>query len=156
MRIEYIDPIVESAIAVIAEFTGSPVERGDMKLHGDSSASKDVAAIIGMTGDVDGRIIMEMDSRTALAMAGIMNREPFTRLDRLALDSLMELSNIVVARAVSTLNDRGFSFRLTPPLIFTGSNLSFFSSLSLETLIIPLHTKAGDCNLNVSLRMNVL
>jgi chemotaxis protein CheX len=156
MRIEYINPIVESAIAVIAELTGAPVERGDMKLHGDSSASKDVAAIIGMTGDVDGRIIMEMDSRTALAMAGLMNRERFTTLNRLALDSLMELSNVVVARAVSTLNDRGFSFRLTPPLIFTGSNLSFFSSLSLETLIIPLRTKAGDCNLNVSLRMTVL
>jgi chemotaxis protein CheX len=156
MRIEYIDPIIESAIAVLAEFTGASVERGDMKLQGNSSASKEVAAIIGMTGDVDGRIIIEMDSETAVAMAGIMNHEVFKSLDRLALDSLMELANVVVARAVSSLNDRGFSFRLTPPLIFTGANLAFFSSLSLETLIIPLHTKAGDCNLNVSLRMNVL
>ena len=156
MRIEYINPIIESAVAVLAEFTGASVERGDMKLHGKSSASKEVAAIIGMTGEVDGRIIIEMNNETALALAGHMNHELFKTLDRLALDSLMELSNIVVARAVSSLNDKGFNFRLSPPLIFTGANLSFFSSLSLETLIIPLRTKAGECNLNVSLRMNVL
>ncbi len=87
MRLDYIEPIIESAVSVLAEFTAAPVERGDMKLHGNSSASKEVAAIIGMTGDVDGRVIIEMDDATAVAMAGIMNREPFKTLDRLALDS---------------------------------------------------------------------
>jgi len=156
MRLDYIEPIIESAVSVLAEFTAAPVERGDMKLHGNSSASKEVAAIIGMTGDVDGRVIIEMDEATAVAMAGIMNQEPFKTLDRLALDCLMELANVMAARAVSSLNDRGFLFRLTPPLIFTGDNLAFFSNLNLETLVIPLRTKAGDFNLNVSLRMNVL
>ncbi len=156
MRLDYIEPIIESAVSVLAEFTAAPVERGDMKLHGNSSASKEVAAIIGMTGDVDGRVIIEMDDATAVAMAGIMSREPFKTLDRLALDCLMELANVMAARAVSSLNDRGFLFRLTPPLIFTGDNLAFFSNLNLETLVIPLRTKAGDLNLNVSLRMNVL
>jgi chemotaxis protein CheX len=156
MRIDYIEPIIKSAIAVLAEFTGDTIERGDMKLHGDSSASKDVAAIIGIAGDVEGRIIIEMDSETAIAMAGIMNRDTFKELSHLALDGLMELANIIVARAVSSLNDQGYSFRLTPPLIFTGANLAFFSSLRLETLVIPLRTKAGNCNLNVSLRMTGL
>jgi chemotaxis protein CheX len=156
MRLDYIEPIIEAAVSVLAEFTAAPVERGDMMLHGNSSASKEVAAIIGMTGDVEGRVIIEMDDATALAMAGIMNQEPFTTLDRLALDCLMELANVMAARAVSSLNDRGFLFRLTPPLIFTGDNLAFFSNLNLETLVIPLRTKAGDFNLNVSLRMNVL
>lgn len=156
MRLDYIEPIIESAVSVLAEFTAAPVERGDMKLHGNSSASKEVAAIIGMTGDVDGRVIIEMDEATAVAMAGIMNQEPVKTLDRLALDCLMELANVMAARAVSSLNDQGFLFRLTPPLIFTGDNLAFFSNLNLETLVIPLRTKAGDFNLNVSLRMNVL
>ena len=156
MRLDYIDPIIDSAISVLGHLTGDTVERGDMKLQRQSSASKDVAAIIGMTGDVDGRIIIEMNSDTALAMAGIMNKAVFQELDHLALDTLMELANVVVARAVSTLNDRGFAFRLTPPMIFTGANLSFFSSLNLETLVIPLRAKAGDLNLNIALRMNTL
>jgi chemotaxis protein CheX len=97
-----------------------------------------------------------MDSSTALAMAGIMNRDSFKKLDRLALDTLMELANLIVARAVSSLNDRGFAFRLTPPLIFTGANLSFFSSLDTETLVVPLRANVGDMNLSVALRMNVV
>lgn len=156
MRLDYINPIIDSAIHVLSECTGEVVQRGDMKLQRLSRADKDVAAIISMTGDVDGRIIIEMNSNTALAMAGIMNEASFQELDRLALDTLMEFANIVVARAVSLLNDRGFAFRLTPPMIFTGSSLSFFSSLNLETLVIPLRSKAGELNLNVALRTNTL
>jgi chemotaxis protein CheX len=156
MRLDYINPIIDSAITVLAKFSSAPVDRGDLKLRRKSSASREVATIIGLSGDGDGRIIIEMDSSTALAMAGIMNRDSFKELDRLALDTLMELANLIVARAVSSLNDRGFVFRLTPPLIFTGANLSFFSSLDTETLVVPLRANVGDMNLSVALRMNVL
>ena len=156
MRLDYINPIIDSVIKALTELSGGKVERGYVKLQHRSSASKEVATIIGMTGDVDGRIIIEMNNDTALALAGIMNQATFTELDQLALDTLMELANIVVARAVSTLNDHGFAFRLTPPMIFTGSNLDFFSSLNLETLVVPLEANAGQLNLNVALRMNSL
>ena len=48
MRLDYINPIVESAVNVLSEFTGAPAERGSMELHGDASPKKDVAAVIGM------------------------------------------------------------------------------------------------------------
>lgn len=60
------------------------------------------------------------------------------------------------ARGVSALNDKGFAFRLTPPLIFMGSNLSCATGFDLETLIIPLRISTGDITLNVALRMKAL
>lgn len=156
MRIDYIKPIVDSAVQALTELTGGRVECGDMKLQHRASPTHEVATIVGMTGDVDGRIIIEMNTAAALALAGAMNGSTFTELDHLALDTLMELTNIVVARAVSTLNDRGFTFHLTPPMIFTGSNLAFFSSLNLETLVIPLSAGVGELNLNVAFRMHGL
>lgn len=156
MRLDYINPIVDSAIAVLAEFTSSQVDRGDMKLRRRSSTSREVATIIGLTGNANGRIIIEMDGSTALAMAGLMNRDPFRELDRLALDALMELANLIVSRAVSSLHELEFAFRLAPPLIFTGTNLACFSSLDTEALVVPLHTNVGDMNLSVTLRMNAL
>lgn len=156
MRLDYIQPIVDSAVIALAECSGAPVARGTLKLHQISSPHKDVAAIIGMTGEVEGRIILEMDRITALTMAGIMNQEPFADLTPMALDTLMELANIMVARGVSALNDRGFKFRLTPPLIVTGSNISCSSGMNLETLVIPLTGKAGEMNFNVALRMSAL
>lgn len=156
MRLEYIDPIVDSAISVIAEYTRAPVERGGLQLHRDAWPSKDVVTVIGMAGEVEGRVLFEMEKATALTMAGIMNQERFVDLTPLALDTLMELTNLMIARAVSRLNDLGFSFRLTPPLIMTGNNLTVFNSLHIETLFIPLHTAVGDMNLNVALRMKIL
>lgn len=156
MRLDYIDPIVNSAITVLRELTGGPVERGTLSLRNSSSPRMEVAAVIGMAGEVDGRVILEMGKETALSMAGTMNQEKFTELDGFVLDTLMEFANMVVARGVSALNDKGFSFRLSPPLIFTGSNLSFANSLDLETLVIPLRASAGEMTLNVSLRMTAI
>lgn len=156
MRLDYIDPIVQSAMAVLSEVTGRPVERGALSLRQSSTPGRGIAAVIGMTGDVEGRVILDMGGDTALSMAGIMNQESFTELNGLAMDTLMELANMVVARGVSALNDKGFAFRLTPPLIFTGSNLSCATSFDLETLIIPLRVSTGDMTLNVALRMKAL
>ncbi|HAK61267.1 MAG TPA: chemotaxis protein CheX [Nitrospiraceae bacterium] len=156
MRLDYINPIIDSAVNVLADFTSAPVKRGTMQLQQGSTRNNDVAAIIGIAGEVEGRIILEMGRDTALSMAGMMNDEQFTELSPLALDTLMELANVMVARAVSALNDKGYAFRLTPPLIFTGANLSTFNNLSLETLVIPLYAKAGDMDLNVALRLKTI
>jgi len=156
MRLDYINPIVDSAVAVLSEFIGAPVERGAMQLHRDESPTKEIITVIGMAGEVEGRIMFEMDRDAAIGMAGLMNQEHFTDLTPLALDTLMELTNVMIARAVSSLNDKGFAFRLTPPLIFSGNSLSIFNTLNLETLFIPLQTKLGNMNLNVALRMKGL
>lgn len=156
MRLEYLNPFINSALDVLAEYTNSEVERGDVRLDGDASPENDVAAVITLAGEVEGRVILQMGRDTALNMAGIMNQEEFRDLTPLALDTIMELTNVMIARAVSTLNDQGFTFRLAPPLVFTGANLSSFGSLHIESLVVPLRARAGEMVLNVALRMKSL
>jgi chemotaxis protein CheX len=156
MRLDYLDPIIESAKMVLSEYTGAPVERGSLQLRDHASSSKEVGAVVGLAGDVEGRIMLEMSRDTAIVMAGAMNKERFTELSPFALDTLMELTNVLVAKAVSELNDRGFTFRLTPPLIFVGDNIKCYGNLSIESLLIPLRTSVGELDLNVALRMNAL
>jgi len=154
MRLDYINTFIDSVADALEETSGAPVSRGAIKLRGESSARLDIAAVIGMTGDVDGRVIIEMDRVTALAISGNMNKEPSGELDPLAMDTLRELANILVARAVSALNDRSFVFRLTPPLLFTGADLARSGRINLESLMVPLHANAGTINLHVALTMN--
>lgn len=156
MRLDYITPIVESAANILTELTGSPAKYGAMKLHRASSASRDVVIVVGLSGEVEGRIILEMDANAAMSLAGTMNREEFTALTPLALDTLMELGNMLVARAVSTLNDRGFEFRLTPPVMFTSDNRALFPTLNIETLVVPLHTDGIAVNLSFALKPHTL
>lgn len=156
MRLDYLQPIIDAALNVLAEYTGQPVERGDMRLQQETPPGRDVAAVVSMAGEVEGRIVLEMDRKTALTIVQIMNREPFTELTPFALDTLMELTNVMIARAVTMLNDRGYSFCLAPPLVFTGANLSSFGSQRVETLVVPLRASAGSMDLNIALSMNRL
>jgi chemotaxis protein CheX len=156
MRLDYLNPIVDSAVRALADVAGAPIERGSLRLLDQSRANNEVAAVIGMAGEVEGRIILEMNRGTAIAAASAMNHEPFSELTPYVLDTVMELANVMIARGVSVLNDKGFTFRLTPPLVFTGNGLASFSSMELETLMVPLSTPAGEMNLNIALRMKML
>jgi chemotaxis protein CheX len=156
MRLDYITPIVESAANVLTEVTGSPVAYGAMKLYRTSSAGRDVVIVVGLSGEVEGRIMLEMDDDAAMSLAGTMNREKFTTLTPLAEDTLMELGNMLVARAVSTLNDMGFEFLLTPPVLFAAGNRALFTTLDLETLVVPLHTDGLAMNLSFALKIHSL
>jgi chemotaxis protein CheX len=109
---------------------------------------------VGLCGEVEGRIILEMDTDAAVSLAGTMNQEEFTALTPLAQDTLMELGNMVVARAISTLNDRGFDFRLTPPVMFTAGNRALFPALNVETLVVPLRVDGVGMNLSFALKMH--
>lgn len=156
MRLDYITPIIESTVNILAEFAGRPVSYGAMKLHRASALTKDISIVVGLSGEVEGRIMLEMDTDAAVTMAGIMNRGRFTVLTPLAQDTLMELGNMLVARAVSTLNDRGFEFRLAPPAIVAGDNRSSFVPLDLETLVVPLYANGIAMNLSFALKMKAL
>jgi chemotaxis protein CheX len=156
MRLDYLNPIVDSAVRALADVAGAPIERGTLRLLERSEASKDVAAVIGMAGEVEGRVILEMNRATAIAAASAMNSESFSELTPFVLDTVMEMANVMIARGVSVLNDKGFTFRLAPPLVFTGTGMSSSSSLDLETLMVPLMTPSGEMTLNIALRMKSL
>lgn len=153
MRLDYITPIVESAVSILTGFTGAPVAHGEMQLQRFSAASRDIVIVVGLSGEVAGRVVLEMDKAEAAVLAGMMNHEKISTITPLAQDTLMELGNMVVAKAVSTLNDRGFEFRLSPPAVYTEENRSLFAAIDLETLVVPLTVAGIAMNLSFTLRM---
>jgi chemotaxis protein CheX len=156
MRLDYITPIVESAVSILTGFTGAPVAYGEMQLQRFSAASRDIVVVVGVSGEVAGRVVLEMDKAEAVALAGMMNHEKISTVTPLAQDTLMELGNMVVAKAVSTLNDRGFEFSLSPPAVYTEENRSLFVAIDLETLVVPLTVAGIAMNLSFALRMHPL
>ena len=56
MRVEYINPFVESAYNVLKEVLNSEVNRGDLYLKSTSMPVLGVAAVVGLAGDVEGRV----------------------------------------------------------------------------------------------------
>jgi chemotaxis protein CheX len=157
MRVEYINPFVESAFTVLKEVMNSDIKRGEIYLKPTSMAIMGVAALVGLAGDVEGRVLFDMTKDTALKVAGAMNMEEFTALDEMAKATIQELANMITAQAVTKLHDIGFKFDLTPPALFTGDNMEVSSNLGdVEALIVPMEMGPnGKIEVNVAIRERI-
>lgn len=139
MRVEYINPFVESALNILREVLGGiEVKRGNLYLKSSSMSIMGVAALVGLAGDVEGRVLFDMTKKSALYIAGLMNGEEFTVLDEMVKATITELANMITAQAVTRLHDLGFKFDLTPPALFTGDNMEISNTLDVEALIVPM------------------
>jgi chemotaxis protein CheX len=162
MRVEYINPFVEAAFNVLKEVLntmGGPqveVKRGDLYLKPSNMSIMGVAALVGLAGDVEGRVLFDMTKETSLFVAGEMNGEEFPAIDDMVKATITELANMITAQAVTKLHDLGFKFDLTPPALFTGDNMEISNNLDVEALIVPMEIKTegkiGKIEINVVIR----
>ncbi|MDR0323322.1 MAG: chemotaxis protein CheX [Treponema sp.] len=157
MRVEYINPFVEATFNVLKEVLNCEVKRGEIYLKPTSMAIMGVAALVGLAGDVEGRVLFDMKKESALHIAGAMNGENFTVLDELGKATIQELANMITAQAVTKLHDLGFKFDLTPPALFTGENMEVSTNLGeVEALIVPMDLGAnGKIEVNVAIRERI-
>ncbi len=155
MRVEYINPFVESAYSVIQEVLNVEVKRGELYLKSSSIPVLGVAAIVGLAGDVEGRVLFDMSKESALNVANdmlkSMDMEQVDSLNEMGRATITELANMITGQAVTKLHNLGFKFDLTPPAIFTGENMEV-SDPGVEALIVPMEIPQGKIEINVAIR----
>lgn len=155
MRVEYINPFVESAYSVLTEVLSAEVNRGELYLKSTSMPVLGVAAVVGLAGDVEGRVLFDMTKETAVNIAAAMlegmDLEKPTELDDMGKATITELANMITGQAVTKLHNLGFQFDLTPPAIFTGENMEV-SDTGVEALIVPMEIPQGKIEINVAIR----
>ncbi|MFW5776193.1 MAG: chemotaxis protein CheX [Spirochaetota bacterium] len=155
MRVEYINPFVESAYNILNEVLHVEVARGDLYLKSTAAPVLGVAAIIGLAGDVEGRVLLDMSRETAIdiasAMLKSMDMDPITEMNEMGRATITELANMITGQAVTKLHDLGFKFDLTPPALVTGDNMEI-SNTNVEALIVPMEMPQGKIEINVAIR----
>ena len=153
MRVEYINPFVEAAVSVMQSVVSSEVKRGAPRLSNTMSDIMGVASIVGLAGQVSGRVIIDMSQSTALNIASSMNGEKFEGFDELVSATLTELGNMITGNAITKLHQLGFKFDLTPPALFIGDNLKITDG-KIEALVVPLELPEGKIEINVAIKEN--
>ncbi|MDR0400028.1 MAG: chemotaxis protein CheX [Treponema sp.] len=158
MRVEYINPFVEAAFNVLKEVLDTDVKRGDLFLKSTNMAIQGVAALVGLAGDVEGRVLFDMTKESALFVVSAMNGEEFKVMDDMAKATIQELANMITAQAVTKLHELGFKFDLTPPALFTGDNMEVASNLGkkVEALIVPMEIGPGGKNGKIEINVVIL
>ena len=112
-----------------------------------------VAGMVALTGDIEGRIILDLEPQTALRVASHYAGAALPESDGLIKETIFELANQVVGNAVCALNDQGFHFRVHPPLLLTCED-GDKTSEDVEALMICFETSLGNVFMNVALRHN--
>lgn len=157
MRVEYINPFVETSYSILKEVLGgTEVKRGDLYLKSTAVPMMGVAALVGLAGDVEGRVVFDMTTETGLNIASKMNGETLTSFDDLAKATISELANLITGQAVTKLQELGFKFDLTPPALFVGEKMEIAAlsgtTENVEALIVPLISECGKVEVNVAIR----
>ena len=98
MRVEYINPFVESAYDIMAEVLKIEIHRKDLYLKKTSEPINGIAALVGLAGDVEGWLLIDMNQATAIKIAATMNEEKLEELDDLVQATISELANMITAK----------------------------------------------------------
>jgi chemotaxis protein CheX len=151
MKMELIQPFINAADAVLAQGLECPVSIGNLSMEEEAYRRKGMAALILITGDIEGRIIFDLDPETAVRVASKFAGAEVPESDELIKETVFELANQVIGNAVTTLNDQGFNFRVHPPARHT-SDHGPKSSEDTEALVICFETCSGNVFMNIALR----
>jgi chemotaxis protein CheX len=151
MRMELIQPFINSADAVLAQGLESPISIENLSMEEEAYRRKGVAAEICLTGDIEGRIIFDVDEKAAACFASRMAGTELPGSDSLVREAVCELANQIIGNAVTVLNDQGFHFRVHPPTLHTSEQGSKTSE-DTEALVMCFSTERGNVFMNVALR----
>ena len=153
MRMELIQPFINAADAVLADSLQSPTSIEHLSMDEEAYRRKGVAARIAVSGDIEGRIIFDVDPKTAMRVASRFAGEELSESNDLMCETVCELANQVIGNAVTTLNDQGFHFRVHPPEVHTSEH-GDKSSEDTEALVMCIETRSGKVFMNVVMRYN--
>jgi chemotaxis protein CheX len=153
MKMELIQPFINAADAVLAQGLQCPTTVGNLSMEQEAYRRKGVAALVWITGDIEGRIIFDLDTETAVRVASTFAGAELPESDELVKETVFELANQVIGNAVTSLNDQGFHFRVHPPVLHTAEH-GPKSTEDTEALVICFETCRGNAFMNIAMRYN--
>jgi len=153
MKMELIQPFINAADAVLSQGLQGSTKVGNLTMAEDAYRRKGVAGMVALSGDIEGRIIVDLEAHTAVRVASHYAGAELPESDALIKETIFELANQVVGNAVCALNDQGFHFRVHPPVLLA-SEEGDKTSEDVEALMICFETALGNVFMNVALRYN--
>ena len=148
MRLEFVKAFVDITKSVCTEALGTDVDTGDLSLESSPRVEGTVVTFIELSGDIVGKILLQMNIPTAKAISErMMGRNTLSH--SLIASCVAELASMAIGRAISWINEQDCYVQISPPVVVIDAQ-SRAGSSEIETLVFPLKTIYGDAVLNIS------
>lgn len=154
MKVEYINPFIESVQNVFSTMLGTEARRGVVTATRGDSNPGEMTVLIGMSGVAQGTVALVLSNKTALAMVNHMLGTNSRVMDEIVSDGVAEIVNMVAGRAKSKLiDDGGMPINLSLPSVVRGNNYQIDYPSDAVWLEVPFESDLGDFALRVTFRM---
>jgi chemotaxis protein CheX len=154
MKMQLIQPFINAADAVLAQALDGPTTVVDLTMEEEGYRPKGIAALIAIRGEIEGRVILDMDGPTALRVASTLAGGDVKESEQVVRETVCELANMVIGNAVTLLNDHGYQFKVYPPEIQSKDD-AICGTAETEAMAIYFETPAGRVYLNIAMHYNL-
>ena len=151
MKVEYINPFIETVYELFSTMLGSEAKRGEVGLSNGEGNPRDIMALIGLSGPARGMVALAFPVDTALAMVNRLLGTQTRVLDDTVSDGVAELVNIVAggAKAKFKVGD-GPPIDLSLPTVVRGNSYSVDYPSQAVWLEVPFTSDLGSFTLRVT------
>lgn len=136
MNAEHINPFLVSATKILKDMCFIDCKLGKPFLSDCNFSADTIVIVIGVTGEMCGQVLIEMNLNVACYIASKMCMMTVTQMDELSKSAIGELGNMIMGNAATIFSTKGIGIDITPPMLAVG-NLSF-SNLETKNICVPL------------------
>lgn len=148
----YIIPFIKSVQNVFETMLQLPVQMGQPELKQGGDSGHDVSAIIGMSGDVEGSVVLSFPTETAERVVALFTGTELDAGHEDFADAVGELVNMVSGGAKAQFGGKEVS--ISCPSVVVGQSHQVYGRKDVVAISIPCDCDCGLFNVEVSIRQN--
>jgi chemotaxis protein CheX len=153
MDADHMELFVKSAKKTFSTMLGLDVELNKLFVcvH-ENERFTGLSGIIGLSGDVQGVVIIRFPLKTALVVVSRLIGEEVTLINDDVTDAIGELTNIIAGSAKKDFTDLNISIGL--PTVAEGSDYVLHLSKDTPTFCARMASDMGDFEINVNIKFS--
>jgi len=142
---QYIQPFIDVCKNVFKEFVGAELKSGRPYFDEKEKVNDwDISAVIGLTGEARGAVVISMKTDLALRITGMLTGTKHTAIDDEVVDAVGEIVNIIAGNVKKEL-EAAFRLVISLPTIVQGKGHQVkWPTAQARIICIPFNVFEGD------------
>lgn len=152
MKVEYINPFIESVYELFSTMLSSKATRGNIGVFNSTPSPRDITALIGLSGRARGMVALAFPNKTALNMVDRLLGTKSKVVDDTVSDAVAELVNIVAggAKAKFPTKEGSPPIDLSLPTVVRGNSYNVNYPSGSVWLEVPFESDLGEFYMRVT------
>ena len=148
----YIMPFIKSVQNVFETMLQLPVQIGNPSLKKTDDPCYDISGIIGMSGDLEGSVVLSFPTSTAERAISLFTGVELDKSHEDFVDAVGELVNMVSGGAKAQFE--GKKVNITCPSVVIGSEHVVFAQKDVVSIHIPCTCDVGEFSVEISIKQD--